>query len=64
MYVEGFFIFYLFIFRERRRKEEKGGEKHQCERNIDWLPLIRALTGDQTQAFALTGNPTGSLLLC
>ena len=33
-------LFYLFW--------EKGeGEKHQCERETDWLPLLWAPTGDQ-----------------
>ena len=30
----------LFIFREKGGEGEREGEKHQCERNIDWLPLI------------------------
>ena len=35
-------------------------EKLMCERNIDWLPLTHAPTGDwpATQACALTGNQT------
>ena len=40
--------FYLFIFIERGREGEREGEKHQCEGNIDQLPLIRTLTKDQT----------------
>ena len=34
----------LLIFRERRREER---EKNQCERDIDWLPLVHAPKGDQ-----------------
>ena len=47
-----FLRFYLFIFRERERRE-KGSK-----RNIDWWPLACSQTGTQpaTQACALMGN--------
>ena len=51
--------FYLFIFRERGRKGEREGEKHQCMRET---PIDCLLQGPQlgtkptTQACALTGN--------
>ena len=44
----------------------RGRETVMCERNIDWVLLTWAPTGDQpvTQAHALTGNRTGKLLRC
>ena len=50
-------IFSLFIFRERGREGERKGEKHWCERYLDWLPLARPQLGTwrTTQACALTG---------
>ena len=39
------FLKNLFIFRERRKKGERKGEKHQCERNMYWLLLVCTLTG-------------------
>ena len=38
---------YLFIFRERKGERKRGRETLMCERNIDQLPLVCALTGDQ-----------------
>ena len=52
--------FYLFIFRERGKEEEK-------ERSINvWLPLTHPLLGTwpATQACALTGNRTNDPLVC
>ena len=52
-------MFYLFTFRERRRKGERQG-------NINvWLPFIHPLLGTwpATQAYALTGNRTSDLLV-
>ena len=51
---------YLFIFRERERKGERG-EKHNV-----WSPLARPLLGIQptTQACAVTGNQTSNPLVC
>ena len=52
-----FLRFYLFIFRERGREEERGGEKHH------WLPLASSQMGTwpKTQACALTENQTSDL---
>ena len=36
----------LFVCLLRGREREREGEKHQCERNIDWLPLVHTPTGD------------------
>ena len=50
--------FYLFIFRQREREEERG--------NINvWLPLMQPLLGtwSTTQACALTGNQTDDPLV-
>ena len=33
------------------KEGKREGEKHQCKRNIDWLPLACTLAGD------LTPNP-------
>ena len=37
-----------------------------CKRSLNWLPLTRPQLGTRpdTQARALTGNPTGSLSVC
>ena len=37
-----------------------------CERNISWLPPLRAPAGERsaTLVYALTGNRTGDLFLC
>ena len=46
------FIYKDFIYllsREREGGGEREGEKHWCERNIDWSPLVRAPTPDQTR---------------
>ena len=48
--------FYLFIFRERVKKGEREGEEHRCVRETSG-------TGLATQAYALTGNQTGNLML-
>ena len=32
-------LFMYFKIREREREEEREGEKHQCVRETDWLPL-------------------------
>ena len=52
-----FFEIFIYLFLEMGRGER---EKLMCERNIDWLPLTHAPTGDwpATQACALTGNQT------
>ena len=55
-----FFIFYLFIFRERGREGEREGEKHQCV-VASHAPLLG--TWPATQACALTGNWTGDHLI-
>ena len=54
-------LFYLFIFRERGRKGERGGGKHQCVVISHESP-----TGDLpiTQACALTGNEISNALVC
>ena len=61
-YQQTFFLrLYLFIFRERGRREVKR------ERNINvWLPLMCLLLGTwpATQACALTGNWTRDPLVC
>ena len=52
-------VLLLFIYLFRRREGER-------ERNISlWLPLVHPLLGTwpATQAFALTGNQTGDLLV-
>ena len=53
-------IFYLFTFREMGREREREGEKHQCVRDINLLPLTRPQpeSWPATQACALSGNPT------
>ena len=51
--------FYLFIFRERGREGEWGGEKHQCETGTSTgclLQLHQPGTWPATQARALTRN--------
>ena len=48
-----FLRFYLFIFRERVREEEREGEKYQCVVASD-SPLLG--TWPATHACALTGN--------
>ena len=62
----GFFFlrFYLFIFRERGRRE-RGREASMRKRYIDQLPLALAQVGtwSATQACALTGNRTGNPLV-
>ena len=41
-------LFHCF-YRERKGEErEKEREKHGCNRNIDWLPLVGSQTRDQT----------------
>ena len=52
--------FYLFIFRERGREGERGGEKHQCVVSSFVPP-----TGDlaHNEACALTGNRTSDPLV-
>ena len=55
---------YLFIFREKERKGEREGEKHQmCKRYIDQVPLARPQLGTwpATQACALTKDRTSDL---
>ena len=54
-----FLRFYLYIFRERGREGEGGGE------NIYQLPLTCPLLGTwpATQASTLTGNRTGDRLV-
>ena len=51
---------FLYLFLE-------GKEGRKRERNISvWLPLVRPLLGTwpETQACALTGNPTSDPLIC
>ena len=60
-------IFYLFIFRERRREGETEGEKHQSEREsltgcLSHVPRQR--TESATQAYALPRNRTSDFSLC
>ena len=54
------------MFRERGREGEREGGKHRCARETDWLLLVCPQMGTRptTQACALTGNPTGDILLC
>ena len=40
--------FYLFIFREGKGGRKRGRETSMWERNIDWLSLTCAPTGDRT----------------
>ena len=62
IYLKPFFKdFILFIFRERGRKGEREGEKHQCVVAPHTLPLQ---TWPPTQACALTGNGTSDPLVC
>ena len=60
----------MFIdFRERGREGGEGegvrDREREMEREIDWLPLICALTRDQIHKLvcALTGNQTCNLLV-
>ena len=55
--------FYLFIFREKGRKGERGREKLRCKRHINRLPLTCPPLGTwpTTLEFALTGNRTRHL---
>ena len=46
--IKPFFSFSFYLF-QKGRKGEKEGEEHWCERNIDWLPLVCNLIGDQTR---------------
>ena len=74
MYTQGFgfsffglSVFYLFmyVFLERGKGGRKRGRNIDV-RNINQLPLTRALIGDLThsQACALIRNGTSDLLLC
>ena len=61
---------FIYLFLQRgEEKEKEGGEKHQCERNINNMEQW-PLTGPQrgtwptTQAHALMGNQTGNLSVC
>ena len=40
---------FLIDSREKGREDETEGEKYQCERNINLLPLACTLTGDWTR---------------
>ena len=44
---------------------QEGKEKHQCEKNIDWLPPTCISTGDQsaTRTCSLMGNQTHNILV-
>ena len=55
---------YSFLERGEGREEEKERDTSMCERNIDLLPLAHAYTTYWAQAFTLTWNQTGNLLLC
>ena len=62
-----FLILFIYIFRERGRKGEREGKKHQRERKtlISCLSYIPWLGNKPTtQACALTKNRTGNLSLC
>ena len=52
--------------RERGQEGEKEGEKHQCERDINQLPLSCPQLGTwpTTQTYALTGDQTGDPSVC
>ena len=56
----------LFIFRARGREGDREGKKHQYISNISQLPLAHPHLGTwpTTQAWALPGNCTHSLLVC
>ena len=53
-----FFYYFIHLFLEI-------GDRRERERNIDWLPLAHLQLGTQTttQACALSGNRTSSLLV-
>ena len=55
--------FYVLIFRQKGREGEREGE--MCLSHIDWPPYAHPQPGywPATQAFALTGNQTGDLLV-
>ena len=55
-----FYIYYLFIFRERGREGGREREKHQCV-VASHHPQLR--TWPATQACALTGNRTSNSLV-
>ena len=48
------------------REGEREGEKHRCERYIDWLPLACPHLGSwhTTYVWAPTGNPSRDLSVC
>ena len=56
-----FIFIHIFLFLDRGKERE-----NRMERNIDWLPVVCALTGTNpsTQACALTRNRTRDLSLC
>ena len=58
-------FFHCFLEREEGREEEREREISMWGRNVDWLPPIRAHTGDRTHnpGCALTKNQTGNLLV-
>ena len=60
-----FFKYFIYLFLERGAGREEEEEKHQRERNINRLLLSRCQLGTwpTTQACALTGDPTGDLLV-
>ena len=37
--------FLYYFFREKGREGERAEQKHQCVRNIDWLPLVHPQLG-------------------
>ena len=51
----------LINFREKARKGERGWDNHQCERNINRLPLACSLTGIQNLSMCPGGNRTHNL---
>ena len=40
LFIYLFMDFIYLFFRDMEQEGEREGEKHLCEGNIDWLPLI------------------------
>ena len=47
--------------RESEGEREREREKHQCERSVDWLPPICALTMDQTHNLGMCPDRESNL---